>query len=143
VLVTTDAFPAEHTGPTSTNGIAFAWFDQMGLPRDPDAPAPRLPGKTVRYIYDSGVDPYSEVLFAVTQVDVGAGGKVRLDFNGYKGDDPGSAYQVLRSVNLFDWTPKSGKFEGDAATWSSSWEGIEDDADAAVFYKVKPVSASN
>ena len=141
LLVTTDAFSAEHTGATSADGIDFAWLDAMDLPRDPTAAAPNLPGHTVKYLYESGVAPYSDSPLAITRVTVGSDGKVRLAFNGYKGDSPEAFYRVLRSENLKDWTPLNagdGAFDGDRASWSSVWEGVTGDTPAsALFYKVE------
>ncbi|MDD2347718.1 MAG: esterase-like activity of phytase family protein [Kiritimatiellae bacterium] len=126
LLITTDAFIAEHTGPTSTNGIDFAWFDEAGLPRDPSAAAPNLPGKTVQYIYDSGVAPYSDKPLSITHMAVDADGKVRMEFNAYKGDTPAAYYRVLHS------------------TWSSTWEG---DAASPIllkeFFKIEAVPTSD
>ncbi len=141
LLVTTDAFSSEHTGATSADGIDFAWLDAMDLPRDPTAAAPNLPGRTVKYLYESGVAPYSDSPLAITRVTVGPDGRVRLAFNGYKGDSPEAFYRVLRSANLKDWTPLGtgdGAFDGDRASWSSAWEGVTGDTPAsALFYKVE------
>mgnify|MGYP002521791996 FL=1 len=141
LLVTTDAFSTEHTGATSADGIDFAWLDEMNLPRDPTAAAPNLPGHTVKYLHESGVAPYSDRPLAITRVTVGPDGRVRLAFNGYKGDSPEAFYRVLRSANLKDWTPLGtgdGAFDGDRASWSSAWEGLPGDAPASsLFYKVE------
>ena len=147
LLITTDAFIAEHTGPTSTNGIDFAWFDEAGLPRDPSAAAPNLPGKTVQYIYDSGVAPYSDKPLSITHMAVDADGKVRMEFNAYKGDTPAAYYRVLHSTDLGQWTPlgfSAGMFMGNHSTWSSTWEG---DAASPIllkeFFKIEAVPTSD
>lgn len=141
LLITTDAFIAEHTGPTSTNGIDFAWFDAAGLPRDPNAAAPNLPGKTAQYLHDSGVDPYSDKPLSITHMELGTDGKVRMEFNAYKGDNPAAYYRVLSSTNLNEWTPRgssAGVFNGNFSTWSSTWEGdAENPALLKEFFKIE------
>lgn len=95
----------------------------------------------MRYLYESGVAPYSDRPLAITRVTVGPDGRGRLAFNGYKGDSPEAFYRVLRSANLKDWTPLGtgdGAFDGDRASWSSAWEGLPGDASASsLFYKVE------
>jgi len=106
-----------------------------------------LPGKTVQYIYDSGVAPYSDKPLSITHMAVDADGKVRMEFNAYKGDTPAAYYRVLHSTDLGQWAPlgfSAGAFMGNRSTWSSTWEG---DAASPIllkeFFKIEAVPTSD
>lgn len=75
----------------------FAWFDGHGLPRDPDAAAPFLGGYTLKDVHDSGVEPYSDKPLTIIRIGKDGNGKLQIGFNGYKGDDPGAGYRIIRS----------------------------------------------
>ena len=129
-----------HTGSTSTNGIDFAWFDGWGLPRRPDAAAPFIADYTLRDVFDSGVHPYSDRPFGVTDISFDAYGRLVLVFNGYKGENPAGAYRVMRLAEpgraAKDMSRGEG-FSGDRATWTTSWIGNVEDG-AALFRIVAP-----
>lgn len=134
----------EHDGPTSIEGIDFSWFDKAGLPRDPGFAAPFIPGHTLGDVYEAGIDPYSERPLEFVDFRLGEHGVVSIEFNGYKGEDP-AGYQMLYSTTP-DFTspvvlqPTDGKFNGDAATWTTTWEGkIPDDATNSGFYLLRAV----
>lgn len=143
LIVTSAAYESEQTGPTSTNGVDFAWFDQWDLPRKPDAAAPRIPGYTLMDVHDSGVHPYSDEPLTIKGLSVGADGHLHMAFNGYKGD-PSAGYRVISSstpdfMSSGDVSAE-GEFRGDSATWSTTW-----DVDAisvpsgAEFFKIEGV----
>ena len=131
----------EHTGGTSVDGIEFSWFDNAGLPRDPLAAAPFVSGYTLGDVYTAGLDPYTERPLEVMNFRLDATGKPHIEFNGYKGADP-AGYRVLYSTtpDFNDAVPlgtSDGVFDGDAATWSTTWDGKTDVPDHAGFYKIE------
>ena len=133
----------EHEGPTSVDGIEFSWFDNAGLPRDPSAAAPFVPGYTLRDVYTAGIDPYSDRPFEVTGFELGADGRPHVEFNGFKGENP-VGYHVLYSTtpDFKDATTlgaSDGAFDGDASTWSTTWDGRVAVPSTAGFYKVEAV----
>ena len=133
----------EHTGATSVGGIEFSWFDNAGLPRDPLAAAPFIPGYTLGDVYTAGLDPYSDRPFKVTGFELDASGRPHIEINGYKGETP-VGYRVLYSPtpdfkNATTLGTSDGTFNGDAATWSTVWEGKSDAPIGAGFYKVEAV----
>ena len=133
----------EHMGATSVDGIEFAWFDNAGLPRNPLAAAPFIPGYTLGDVYTAGLDPYSDRPFEVTGFELDASGRPHIEINGYKGETP-VGYRVLYSPtpdfkNATTLGTSDGTFDGDAATWSTVWEGKSDAPIGAGFYKVEAV----
>lgn len=133
----------EHTGVTSVDGIEFSWFDNAGLPRNPLAAAPFIPGYTLGDVYTAGLDPYSDRPFKVTGFELDADGRPHIEFNGYKGETP-VGYRVLYSStpdfkNATALGTSDGAFDGDAATWSTVWEGKSDAPTGAGFYKVEAI----
>lgn len=140
LFCTKDTIPAE-SGPTSTNGIAFSWFDRNGLPRDPDRPAPCQKGRTLANLHDAGLDPYAAEPFRVTEIGFDANGQAHLRFNGYRGDKP-AKYSLLYSPT-FDFAEPTvigtGSFTGDSATWTTTWRGVVPQEPKAGFLKVKAV----
>ena len=140
LMVRTQEVAAEHTGPTEVDGIPFEWFDGYGMSRDPNAPAPFLPGSTLGDVFTAGLDPYSSHPFEVTGFWLGEDGRPHVEFNGYKGESP-TGYQVFRSDTPDFGDAESvgaeGTFDGNASTWSTTWEGKPESQGGAVFYKVK------
>ena len=143
LLVRKDVAP-EHKGPTSVDGIAFAWFDAAGLPRDPQAAAPFVPGYTLGDVFAAGLDPYSDRPFEVTGFELDADGTPHLEFNGYKGDDP-VGYRIIRSStpdfrSATALGASDGTFDGDATTGSTVWNGKPGDSSASAFYRVEAIA---
>jgi len=144
VLVCEQSEPIEETGGTAVEGIAFLWFDANGLPRDPKAAAPFVPDYTLGDVYTAGVDPYGDRPLEVTAFGFGPDGGISLEFNGYRGDQP-TAYRLLRSTTPDFKTyevmgSSDGAFEGDAATWSTTWDGKGlGSAEGTGFYRVQAV----
>ena len=133
----------EHTGATSVDGIEFSWFDNAGLPRNPLAAAPFIPGYTLGDVYTAGLDPYSDRPFEVTGFELDANGRPHIEINGYKGETP-VGYRVLYSPtpdfkNATTLGTSDGTFDGDAATWSTVWEGKSDAPTGTGFYKVEAI----
>lgn len=143
LIVTSAAYESEHTGPTSTNGVAFAWFDQWNLPRKPDAAAPRIPGYTLMDVHDSGVHPYSDEPLTIKGLSVGTDGRVHMSFNGYK-VNPSTGYRVIGSSSP-DFRSSGdvsaeGEFQGDSTTWSTTWEvDVISGQGSAEFFKIEAV----
>ena len=133
----------EHTGATAVDGIDFAWFDAMGLPRNPNASAPFISGYTLGDVHDAGVDPYSDRPLEVIGFAVEADGKAHVEFNGYRGDSP-LVYRILRAdspafgpdetetISLLD-----GTFTGDAQKRSTIWTGTVPADVSGGFYRVR------
>ena len=149
LIVTASDYAHEHSGPVSTNGIEFAWFDGNGFPRDPEYPAPYHAGKTIGYVHDVGLDPYDEDGEPLMLKDfaVGQDGRVQIRFNGYKGESSLGGYRVYSSETpafseKTDITD-SGTMDGDAQTWSTVWEEGGSAADGATpgarFFRVEAV----
>ena len=71
-------------------------------------------------------------------------GEVHVEFNGYKGEEP-VGYQMLYSStpdfkSPVVLQPSEGKFDGDSATWTTTWDGkIPDDAMNGGFYRLRAV----
>lgn len=134
----------EHTGATSVDGIEFSWFDNAGLPRNPLAAAPFIPGYTLGDVYTAGLDPYSDRPLELVDFRVGEHGEVHAEFNGYKGEEP-IGYQMLYSTtpdfkSPVVLQPSEGKFDGDATTWTTTWNGrIPDGEMNGGFYRLRAV----
>ena len=133
----------EHAGPTSVDGIAFSWFDNFGLPRNPQADAPFVPGYTLGDVHTAGIDPYSDRPLAATGFCLDAAGRPHLEFNGYKGDAP-VGYRVLYSAtpdfaNATALGASDGAFKGDATTGSTTWKGTSAAPGGTGFYRVRAV----
>ena len=131
----------EHTGATSVDGIEFAWFDNMGLPRNPTAAAPFIPGYTLGDVYAAGLDPYSNRPLEVTGFELDASGRPHIEINGYKGETP-VGYRVLYSPtpdfkNATMLGTSDGAFDGDAASWSTTWDGKAEVGRETGFYKIE------
>jgi len=128
----------EHTGATSVDGIAFAWFDDNGFPRDPTAAAPFIPGYNLGNVYDAGVDPYGDKPLEVTDFNLDADGSVNVEFNGYRGENPVS-YRLFKSdtPDFKTSTIAEGTFEGDSGARTTTWSGKPSASSAAGFYKVE------
>ena len=134
----------EHAGTTSVDGVEFSWFDNAGLPRNPLAAAPFIPGYTLGDVYTAGLDPYSDQPLELVDFRVNEHGEVHVEFNGYKGEEP-IGYQMLYSTtpdfkSPVVLQPFEGKFNGDAATWTTTWDGkIPDDEMSGGFYRLRAV----
>ena len=106
--------------------------------------APFVPGYTLGDIYTAGLDPYTERPLKVTDFCLDALGRPHVEFNGYKGETP-VGYQMLYSSTPDFKSPvvlqlTDGNFDGDAATWSTMWNGKVPSGDSgAGFYRVKAV----
>lgn len=132
----------EHTGATSVDGIDFTWFDAAGLPRNPKYPAPFVAGYTLADIHTAGMDPYSARPFEVTEFAIEGDGKVRMTFNGYRGETP-DGFRVHRSATP-DFADAAvlgsidGAFHGDPETGLTTWIGTVSAEDPGVgFYRVE------
>ena len=136
---TAETVPSAHTGATSTNGLAFSWFDRWGLPRRPDAAAPFIPGYSLADVYRTGVHPYSAEPFRVTDIAFDAEGRLNLTVNGYKDESAQGGYEILHASTPDglgrppEMKLKGGEVIGDPATWSSTWRGAPPPGDASVF----------
>ena len=135
VLVTTPVWTEETSGPTATNGIAYAWFDGNDLPREPAMPAPNYSAYTLADLHDAGLAVDTDEPFAITSV-ARSGEEIELTVNGYKGERPASGYRIYASptpdfANREDVTT-AGEFTSDPADWSTSWRGSPS-ADARFF----------
>ena len=141
LLVSDQTIKTEHAGPTSVDGIDFAWFDAAGLPRDPQWPARFLRGYTLGDIYAAGLDPHSGRPFEVTDFSIDAEMRLHIAFNGYKGKSP-VGYRILRSStpgfkDAVALDSSEGVFDGDATTRSTTWNGTSNAPDGTWFYKVE------
>lgn len=133
----------EHAGPTSVEGIEFSWFDAAGLPRDPKAAAPFIPGYTLGDVYAAGLDPYSDSPFEVTGFELDVNGRPHIEFNGYKGKDP-VGFRILYSLTADFKVPamlgtSDGTFVGDERSGSTTWVGNSKTRPGAGFYRVEAV----
>jgi len=129
VRVMSEAVTPGHTGPTSTNGVAFSWFDSWGLPRRPDAASPFVPGYSLRDVYQSGVHPYEDEQLKLTAFHIGTDGAIDMTLNGILDESAPFCYEVIGAMTSEDLaadrntTVMPGSFEPDAETWSTTWRG--------------------
>ena len=144
LMIAKATVPADHEGPTAIDGIDFSWFDNAGLPRNPLAAAPFIPGYTLGDVYTAGLDPYSDRPLDLVDFRVNEHGEVHVEFNGYKGEEP-DGYQMLYSSTPDFKSPvvlqsSEGKFDGDAATWTTTWDGkIPNDEMNGGFYRLRAI----
>lgn len=150
-----DAFAVEASGTQQTeDGIDFAWLDRQELPRDSEEAKTWLTERnrmcgygTVSDLFKSGVNPEDNEPLQVTHIELGEDGKVYLEFNGYKGEQPENGYRVIRATKLdfSDGVPlrrSEGSFEADIENWETSWEGDTTERTKA-FYRIEAVPTEN
>jgi len=142
VRVMSEAVVPAHTGPTTTNEVAFSWFDSWGLPRDPDAAAPFVPGYSLRDVYRSGVHPYADEPLRLTDFRVGVDNSVDLTLNGILDESAPFQYEVIGAKAVEDLAAGKntvvlpGTFERDTQTWSTTWHGTASPTGER-FYRVR------
>ncbi len=115
-----------HTGPTETNGVPFAWFDAMGIARDPYRPAAGE-GLTAEDAYVAGIDPTDpEGSFRMVSTRV-ENGQVVVEFTGNNSGSQ-TPYILEWPDNLVsnDWkTADSAVPRASAPAKTTQWIGSE------------------
>ena len=129
----------EHTGPTSVNGISFAWFDSLGLPRDPGfRPPVNTHYATLGEVAIAGVDPYADEELRVTGFGFDSDGCPRMEFNGYRGDGGFMVMGASSLSNLKSAKQVPGTVSGDGTKWKSVWKASQP-ASENCFYFIRPL----